>query len=63
MKLEEVSQVSIGILTSREVTEIGENEYKLFNLKNYDNQEEYEDVKDVNNSIELKKMNEMIKNE
>lgn len=45
MKLEEVSQVSIGILTSREVTEIGENEYKLFNLKNYDNQEKYEDVK------------------
>ena len=49
MKLEEVSQVSIGILTSREVTEIGENEYKLFNLKNYDNQEEYEDVKTLKN--------------
>ena len=49
MKLEEVSQVSIGILTSREVTEIGENEYKLFNLKNYDNQEKYEDVKTLKN--------------
>ena len=49
MKLEEVSQVSIGILTSREVTEIGENEYKLFNLKNYDNQEEYENVKTLKN--------------
>lgn len=45
MKLEDVANISIGILTSREKNQYGEYEYKIFNLKNYDEKEEYEIVK------------------
>lgn len=45
MKLEDVSAISIGILTSREKNQFGEYEYKIFNLKNYDEKEDYETVK------------------
>lgn len=45
MKLEEVSDISIGILTSREKNQFGEYEYKIFNLKNYDEKEDYEIVR------------------
>ena len=45
MKLEDVSQIFIGVLTSRELTNFGEYEYKVFSIKSYDSQEEYEIVK------------------
>lgn len=49
MKLEEVAQVSIGVLASREISKVGENEYRIFNLKNYDAKEEYEEVHTLKN--------------
>ena len=49
MKLEEIAQISIGVLTSRELSIDGENEYKIFNLKNYDEKQEYEDVRTFKN--------------
>ena len=49
MKLQEIADVSIGVLTSRESGLPGENTYKLFNIKNYDNNEEYEEVKTLRN--------------
>lgn len=45
MKLEDISNISIGVLTSRELNNLGEYEYKMFNLKNYDSQESYEIVR------------------
>lgn len=45
MKLENISEVFIGILTSREISDFGEYQYKIFNIKNYDSNEEYETVK------------------
>lgn len=45
MKLEDVAQVFIGVLTSRELIQNGYYDYKIFNLKNYDLGEEYEEVK------------------
>ncbi len=45
MQLENISKIKIGILTSRELNEKGENKYKLFNLKNYDEKIEYEIVR------------------
>ena len=36
MKLEELAQVMIGILTKREMDEKGKNRYRLFSLKNYE---------------------------
>lgn len=47
MKLEDISNISIGVLTSRELNNSGEYEYKIFNLKNYDSQESYETVRTV----------------
>lgn len=41
MKLEEIANVSIGILQSREENIYGKNRYKIFNLKNYEENEEY----------------------
>lgn len=40
MKLGEIANVSIGILVNREVSEEGEYEYKIFNLKNYEEKQE-----------------------
>lgn len=45
MKLEEIADLSIGILTNREVTQTGQYEYKLFNLKSYEEKKEYQLVK------------------
>ena len=36
MKLEDLTEISIGILVKRERKETGENRYKLFSLKNYE---------------------------
>lgn len=49
MKLEEIAQVSIGVLASREISRGGENEYKMFNLKNYDEKQEFEEVRTIKN--------------
>lgn len=49
MKLQEIADASIGVLISRESGLPGENTYKLFNIKNYDNNEEYEEVKTLRN--------------
>ncbi len=45
MKLGEIANVSIGILVNREISEEGEHEYQIFNLKNYEEKREYETVK------------------
>lgn len=45
MKLEDIANISIGVLTSREVNKLGRYEYKIFNLKNYDSKEDYEIVR------------------
>ena len=45
MKLGEMAEVSIGILMNREVSEYGNYEYKVFNLKNYEEKQAYETVK------------------
>lgn len=52
MKLEEIAQVMIGVLTKREKSENGGNSYLLFSLKNYEEEKEYEEFrtnKDLNN--------------
>lgn len=49
MKLEDISNISIGVLTSRELNQLGKYEYKLFNLKNYDTKEGYETIKTSKN--------------
>lgn len=49
MKLEDVSNVSIGVLANRELNNFGEYEYKMFSLKSYDSQESYEIVKSPKN--------------
>ena len=36
MKLEEIADIIMGVLTNREKDEKGENSYLLFSLKNYD---------------------------
>lgn len=45
MKLGEIANVSIGILTKRECDERGKNEYALFSLKNYEENNQYEIVR------------------
>lgn len=45
MKLENIAEVFIGVLTSREITNSGQYQYKMFNIKNYDLNEEYEIVR------------------
>jgi len=45
MKLEEIAQLMIGILTKREQDESGENSYLLFSLKNHEENQEYEEFK------------------
>lgn len=49
MKLNEVAQVNIGVLLNREIDNTKGNTYKLFNIKNYDLKEEYEEVKTSKN--------------
>lgn len=45
MKLEEIANVSIGILVNRETSENGKYEYPIFNLKNYEEKQEYQIIK------------------
>ena len=57
MKLEEIADIFIGILAKREKEEKGENSYKLFSLKNYEEKQEFEELrtnKDLNNSLSRK---------
>ena len=57
MKLEELAQVMIGILTKREMDEKGKNRYRLFSLKNYEEKKEYEEIianKELNNKLTQK---------
>ena len=54
MKLEKMAQVMIGVLSKREEDEKGENSYKLFSLKNYEENQEYEELKtnkNLNNKL------------
>lgn len=54
MKLEEISQIAIGILTKREIDCAGEKSYKLFSLKNYEENLKYEEIatsKDLSSKI------------
>jgi restriction endonuclease S subunit len=43
MKLGEIAKISIGVLLNREGDKEGKLRYKLFNLKNYEEKDEYED--------------------
>ena len=45
MELEKISNVSIGILVNREQNKDGKNMYKLFNLKQYEENKEYDVIK------------------
>ena len=45
MKLEEVANISIGILVNREISKNGKYEYPIFNLKNYEEKQEYQTIK------------------
>lgn len=44
MKLEEIAQVMIGVLVKREKSEDGNYSYPLFSLKNYEENEEFEQL-------------------
>ena len=44
MKLEEIANVSIGILVHRESVENGKYKYKIFNLNNYEENKEYQTI-------------------
>lgn len=44
MELEKISNVSIGILVNREQKKDGKNIYKLFNLKQYEEKKEYDEI-------------------
>ena len=52
MKLEEISDVMIGILSKRENDENGEKSYFLFSLKNYEENQNYETLKTNKNISE-----------
>ena len=57
MKLEEIAQITIGVLTKRESDKDGENSYLLFSLKNYEEKQEYSELKtnkDLNNKLAKK---------
>ncbi len=41
MRLEDISEILIGVLLNREIRKDGEIKYKLFNLKSYEEKEEY----------------------
>ena len=54
MKLEEIAEVMIGVLAKRECKEDGENRYLLFSLKNYEEDQPYEEIKtkkDLSNKL------------
>ena len=44
MKLEEIANVSIGISVHRESVENGKYQYKIFNLNNYEENQEYQAI-------------------
>lgn len=57
MKLEEIALIQIGVLSKREEDKNGENSYKLFSLKNYEEKQEYEEIKtkkDLTNKLAQK---------
>lgn len=45
MKLEEIANISIGILVNREISEDGKYEYPIFNLKNYEEKQKYQTIR------------------
>ena len=45
MKLNDIADVMIGVLTKREYNENGENSYLLFSLKNYEEEIDFEEFK------------------
>lgn len=45
MKLQEIAGVMIGVLIKREEDKNGKNTYKLFSLKNYEDKQEYDELK------------------
>lgn len=54
MKLEEIAQLMIGVLAKRERDTNGENSYLLFSLKDYEEKQEYEELKtnkNLNNKL------------
>lgn len=54
MRLKEIAQVTIGILVNREKDDNAEKVYKLFSLKNYEEKQEYEEIrtdKDISSRI------------
>lgn len=61
MKLEEIANISIGITVNREKDENGKNTYKLFSLKNYEENQEYEEFKtDKNLDSRLSKEGDLL---
>ena len=57
MKLGEIAELMIGVLTKREQEENGKNTYKVFSLKNYEDKLEYETIKtnkNLNNKLTKK---------
>ena len=57
MKLEEIAQVTIGVLVKREKEDTGENSYMLFSLKSYEEKQKYEEIKtskDLSNKLAQK---------
>ena len=53
MELEKIAQVMIGVLAKREYEENGKNSYLLFSLKNYEENQKYEELK-TNKNLEEK---------
>lgn len=54
MKLKEIAELMVGIVTKRELNEEGENSYSLFSLKSYEENLEYERLitqKDLSNKL------------
>ncbi len=54
MKLEKIADVMIGVFAQRENDPLGENSYLLFSLKNYEEKQNYEELKtnkNLNNKL------------
>ena len=62
MKLEEITNTFTGVLTTREVDKNGNNSYKLFNLKDYENQTNNYELLPTNKDLTRKKIMEGDKN-
>lgn len=58
MKLEEITNTFTGVLTTREVDKNGNNSYKLFNLKDYENQTNNYELLPTNKDLTSKKIME-----